>query len=107
LAARLAYYGGKSQTAVLFLKQMLAENSDERLAKRLQLRLMALERAAQIEEALQRFQQEKKRDIESLQELVTTGYLPDLPVDPYGGKWGILQNGRVFSTSKFVQGKKE
>jgi len=107
LAARLAYYGGKSQTAVLFLKQMLAGNSDERLAQRLQLRLLALERAVQIEEALQHFRQEKQREIESVNELVTAGYLQELPEDPYGGQWQILPNGRVFSTSKFVQGKKE
>jgi len=107
LAARLAYYGGKSQTAVLFLKQMLAENSDERLAKRLQLRLSALERAALIEAALQRFRHEKQRDVENVKELVTAGYVQQLPEDPYGGQWRILPNGRVFSTSKFVQGKKE
>ncbi|MCD6526840.1 MAG: hypothetical protein J7K75_07625 [Desulfuromonas sp.] len=106
LAARLAYYGGKSQTAVLFLKQMLAENSDERLARRLQLRLLALERAAQIEDALQCFRHDQQRDVVKLSELVSSGYLESLPEDPYGGRWGILKNGRVFSTSKFVEKKK-
>jgi len=106
LAARLAYYGGKSQTAVLFLKQMLAENNDDRMKARLQMRLQALENAAQIEEALQQFRNDKKRDISALSDLVTAGYLDNLPEDPYGGEWGVLENGRVFSTSKFVEPKK-
>lgn len=105
LAARLAYYGGKSQTAVLFLKQMLAQNKDKRLTARLKLRLTVLERAAMIENALQRFRHDKQRDVTKLQELVTSGYLEKLPEDPYGGQWGILKNGRVFSTSKFVMKK--
>lgn len=106
LAARLAYYGGKSQTAVLFLKQMLAGNSDNRLAHRLQMRLLALERAVQIEDALQQFRKDQQREVEKLSELVTGGYLDALPEDPYGGTWGILNNGRVYSTSKFVEPKK-
>jgi len=107
LAARLAYYGGQSQTAVLFLKQMLAENSNKQLAQRMEKRLLALERAVVIETAVARFRREKKRDVERLSELVESGYLESLPSDPYGGRWGILKNGRVFSTSKFVERRSE
>jgi tetratricopeptide (TPR) repeat protein len=102
LGARLAYYGGKSQTALLFLKEMLAGTDDPLLQKRLQLRLTALERAVMIENALDKFKQQEKRMPNQLSELVTMGYLIVLPEDPYGGKWGILKNGRVFSTSKLV-----
>ena len=38
-------------------------------------------------------------------ELVTKGYIDEIPPDPYGGRWGILRNGRVFSTSKFAPPK--
>jgi hypothetical protein len=102
LGARLAYYGGKSKTALLFLQQMLADTDDVLLKKRLQMRLQALERAVLIEDALEQFKNQKKRLPKELSELVTTGYLITLPLDPYGGKWGILKNGRVFSTSKFA-----
>ena len=105
LGARLAYYGGKSQTALLFLKEMLAGTDDPLLKKRLQLRLTALERAVIIENALEKFKQQQKRMPKELSELVTMGYLFVLPEDPYGGKWGILKNGRVFSTSKFARQK--
>ena len=103
LAARLAYYGGKSKTALLFLQQMLTETNDPLLTKRLAQRLTALEGAVVIEEAIEKFKAQKGRVPEPLNELVTAGYLAELPVDPYGGQWGLLENGRVFSTSRFAE----
>ena len=61
LGARLAYYGGKSKTALLFLKEMLADTGDAMMKKRLQMRLQALERAVLIEEALNKFKKEEGR----------------------------------------------
>lgn len=103
LAARLAYYGGKSKTAVLFLKEMLVETNDPLLKKHLAQRLTALERAVVIEEAVEKFKAQQGRMPEPLSELIAAGFLAELPVDPYGGKWGLLQNGRVYSTSRFVE----
>jgi len=103
LAARLAYYGGKSKTALLFLQQMIAEADDPLLRSRLAKRLLALERAVQIEEALELFKLRQERLPSAMTELAELGYLEELPEDPYGGKWGILENGRVFSTSKFAE----
>jgi hypothetical protein len=103
LGARLAYYGGKSKTALLFLQQMLTETNDPLLKKRLEQRLTALERAVVIEEALEKFKAEKGRIPEPLSELVATGYLAEMPIDPYGGQWGLAQNGRVFSSSRFAE----
>ena len=66
------------------------------------MRLLALERAVLIEDALEKFKNQENRLPKELSELVAAGYLITLPLDPYGGKWGILKNGRVFSTSKFA-----
>jgi tetratricopeptide (TPR) repeat protein len=106
LAARLAYYGGKSETAFLFLRQMIEETDSALIRRALEMRLLALERAVSIEEALEQFKKKERRMPISLDELVTRGYLDMLPKDPYGGKWGVLENGRVFSTSKFVEPRK-
>lgn len=103
LGARLAYYGGKSKTALLFLQQMLAETDDALLKKRLAMRLQALEGAVAIEEALDRYRGNEGRAPDALEELVGSGYLDEMPKEPYGGEWGIAKNGRVFSTSKFVE----
>lgn len=105
LGARLAYYGGKSKTALLFLNEMLAETDDALLKKRLQIRLLALERAVVIEEALDRYKYREGHAPETLTDLVVAGYLSELPTDPYGGQWFIAKNGRVFSTSKFAYAK--
>lgn len=107
LAARLAYYGGKSQTALVFLQQMLAETNSEALRQRMGKRLLALQGAVQIEEALQRYRKANAADLQVLSDLVRSGYLEELPQDPYGGQWVILKNGRVYSTSKFVEVKSE
>lgn len=107
LAGRLNYYGGKSKTGILFLKEMLAENPDPRLGAQLETRIAALEIAAQLEDLLEKFRKEKGRSSESLEELITVGYIDRLPVDPYGGQWVILPSGRVFSTSRFVPSEKE
>lgn len=105
LGARLAYYGGKTKTALLFLQEMLAETDNVLLKKRLEKRLTALQRAVVIEDALAAFKAGEGRDPTKLDDLVTSGYLLVMPEDPYGGKWGVLKNGRVFSTSNFADTK--
>lgn len=101
LGARLAYYGGKSRTALLFLEQMLEDASDPMLQQRLKKRLLALQRAVAIEDALELFKERQGR-VPEFVELVDFGYLEELPADPYGGEWVLLPNGRVFSTSRFA-----
>lgn len=103
LAGRLAYYGGKSKTGLLFLQQMVAETDDKLLRKHLEKRLLALERAVAIEDALAAFNAKEGRMPTALRELVERGYLPEMPTDPYGGKWYVMNTGRVFSTSKFAE----
>jgi hypothetical protein len=102
LGARLTYYGGKSETAILFLKGMLAETEDPSFRTSLEKRLIALERAADLEKMIVRFKNDQGRPPDRLGELVDGGYIDVLPEDPYGGQWIILESGRVFSTSKFT-----
>lgn len=107
LAARLDYYAGKSDTAILFLSGLLAETSDPGLRQRLEKRMLALQRAAEIEKALRQFQTEYGRIPSGWGELVNKGVIDELPHDPYGGNWVLLETGRVFSTSKFADVKPE
>lgn len=101
LGARLGYYGGKSKTALLFLEEMIADAVEPMMRKRLQMRHLALKRAVSIEDALALYV-EKEGHVPELGALVDAGYLEHLPPDPYGGEWVLLPNGRVFSTSRFV-----
>lgn len=102
LASRLAYYGGQSRTAVLFIKGMLSETTNVHLRQALTLRLQALEGAVMIEGAIQKFKADYGR-LPKKGELVSAGYLKKMPVDPYGGEWVLNKEGRVFSTSKFTK----
>lgn len=102
LAGRLAYFGGKSKPALLFLQEMVEEANDPILRNRLAKRLLALERAVMIEEAAENFTRREGRPPDTIGEIVSRGYLTSLPDDPYGGTWGILTNGRVYSTSRFA-----
>ncbi len=72
------------------------------MQKRLQIRHLSLQRAVIIEDALALYI-EKEGHIPELEALVDAGYLEYLPPDPYGGEWVLLPNGRVFSTSRFVE----
>jgi hypothetical protein len=44
---------------------------------------------------------------ESLDELVKSGMLDKIPNDPYGGQFLMLENGRVYTTSKMLKVKKK
>lgn len=102
LASRLYYYGQQSKTAILFLKDTLLVTGDPGLREKLSKRISALEIAAQLEELLARYREEQGQAANSLEDLEHAGYLKSIPLDPYGGKWGILASGRVYSTSRFV-----
>lgn len=100
-AARLAHQAGKSGTAVVFLKGILAQTSDPRVRANLEKRLLALEAAATIETLVENFRNSHGRLPETVAELVFLGFAKQLPEDPYGGEWGITESGSVESTSKF------
>jgi tetratricopeptide (TPR) repeat protein len=106
LAARLSYYGDQAKTGVLFLMGVLEQTKDEKLRESLMKRKNALERAAWIEERVAKFKAEQMRLPANLDELILLGYAEALPEDPYGGKWIIMPKGRVFSTSKFADARK-
>ena len=102
LAARIGYYGDKADIAAMFLKGIIAQTGDQRLKKWLNLRLVALERAAVLEDLVEKYQKDRGELPKQVQDLITSGYIKELPEDPYGGKWVLMKSGRVFSTSRFV-----
>ena len=104
LSARLSYYSGDHKTGILLLKGMLSETHNEDIRKMYQKRITALEGAVELENAVEKYKQEKGHAPENLQELVTEGIIQVIPTDPYGGKYILLKTGRVFSTSKFSDG---
>ena len=103
LAARLNLYGDKTKTGIVFLKDTLHHITDPKTRHYLKKRLITLEIIDSLEEELRKYQRDKHMRPQSLDQMVKEGYLPEIPKDPYGGKFVLLKNGRVYTTSKMVE----
>jgi len=107
LAARMNLYAGKIQAAVIFLEDVLRETTDSSQQKFLSIRLEALKKIGYLEYKIVEFKKRYHKAPKSLQELIDTGLISSIPKDPYGGKFYIMEGGRVYSTSKLVLPKEE
>ena len=105
LAARFSLYAGQTELGILFLKDMIAATSDEKITAYLKKRLQALETLLTLERAVKKYRQEQGRLPADVDQLLRQGYLDTRPVDPYGGDFRILANGRVYTTSNLVAPK--
>jgi tetratricopeptide (TPR) repeat protein len=103
LVARLLYESGETESALLFLKEMLKETTDLRIREQLEKRKAALERVLYLERAINNFKERFGREPRYLEELVERGVLRWIPPDPYGGQfyWDSEEK-RVKSTSNFL-----
>jgi hypothetical protein len=54
-----------------------------------------------LQQAVVRYRQRYGRSPAALAELVMTGLIIKLPVDPYGGEFYLDEDGKVQTTSKF------
>jgi len=102
LALSLASKSGTPEDAITLLGELKATVKDETTAGRLedQMKLAVLERDAQaLERAATRFARERGRRITALGELVSAGFVPYLPRDPFGGEYVLdPSDGRVHSS---------
>lgn len=103
LAARYFYEAGRSEFGLVFLDDMIARAKDPKVRAVYQLRKEALLAVREMEAAVETFYARFQRSPRQLPELVTTGILPALPKDPYGGEFYLDLEGRVRSTSKFAR----
>lgn len=103
LASRLAYYAGDHEFAISFLEKMLSKTRNELIRKHYLKRLEALRGAVFLEQVVARFKKRFQRLPENISELQEAGLLETIPPDPYGGEYILVENGRVFSTSKFTE----
>jgi hypothetical protein len=106
LAARLATKGGRTETAILFLRQLELETEDPQSKKDIRDRRMALEGIWVLEQAVERYKQKYGNLPEDIQALVTRDILRQLPTDPYGGSYYLKDQGKVWTTSDLRPMKK-
>ncbi len=107
LASRLLYEANRTDLAIDFLQEMVKEITKENLRRPLLKRLEALKMVKKIEDAMEEFQRRFGRRPHSIEEMVTTGILDQVPQDPYGGRFYIDNSGKVRSTSRFAPARRK
>lgn len=103
LATRLYAQAGEFDAGLTLAKTLYeqAETPEERAFYLRRIKEIALERVlTRIEDEWKQFTSEQHRPPTSIAELVSTGYLPVLPVDPLGGTLAVDASGNAFSTSE-------
>ena len=102
LAGRYMQRSGNTRMAIAYLGMMAKNARQESLKKMLLTRRAAFIEVLKIEEARDDFVQRNEKLPGSLDDLVSSGFLHKIPRDPYGGKFFILNDGSIGSTSGFA-----
>lgn len=100
LASRLSVYSAKHHTAILFLNEMLKNENNQNNAEQIKIRIKVLKIMDELESDVKKYHNKNKRYPGALSELVVEGFIKNIPNDPYGGEFYILENGRVYTTSE-------
>jgi tetratricopeptide (TPR) repeat protein len=108
LAARFFYEGDRTALALAYLKEMIANERNERIRQLMITRAQAFEGILQLEEAVLAFGEHYQRRPKNLDEVKKAGFIDKMPTDPYGGKFYLDKMGRVRTTSRLARasGKK-
>jgi tetratricopeptide (TPR) repeat protein len=104
LTGRFLYESGKTDMAIAYLNMMEKGATNDAVKLSFSMRLDAFKKVRFIESASEKFQKELNRRPSSLEDLKKSGYLNEIPVDPYGGKFFLTPAGQVRSTSDFASG---
>lgn len=106
LAARYFYEGGDTELAISYMQFMLKSEKDKSRKKVYLVRLQVLEGMAMIEKSMERFHVQYGTFPYSIQEIVDSGILKNMPIDPYGGQYYIDNQGMVRTTSEMAKLRK-
>jgi len=101
LAARYLYEGGETDLAIGYLKAMIQTTRKEDIRRQYEIRLKALEAIKKIELAVNKYKSLYGTN-PTIDSLIVSGLLNEIPQDPYGGKFYIDENGKVRTTSKLA-----
>ena len=102
LAARLAYEGKRTENAIVFLEELLSRTDDEELQQRYKVRLEALQGIYALENAAITYKQKFHKNPRSVDDLIRTGLIKEIPQDPYGGTFYMDARGIIKSTSNLM-----
>ena len=102
LAARITVLTFEHELGILFLEEMLEGVSDKKQRAPLEKRLTSLKNLLYLERKIDEYHSKFGKYPLELAEVIDDGLLTEVPTDPYGGEYLILNNGRVYSTSRLI-----
>ena len=102
LAGRYMQEAGQTELAINYLSAMEKGERNPAVKKGYQTRLSAFKEIRRIEVALVRYKEANGNLPKSVEQLSQGGFLAPAPVDPYGGRFYLEENGKVATTSKFA-----
>ncbi|HWR71659.1 MAG TPA: hypothetical protein VN604_00655 [Nitrospirota bacterium] len=100
LASKMAYKERRTETAILFLEEIIEKTDQEDLKIEYGTRLEALRGIDVLEKAVGAYQKQFKRAPRKLEELLDKKLIAEIPPDPYGGNYYIDADGVVKTTSE-------
>ena len=103
LAARYYYESAQTEIGLVFLDTMIAGAKDGAVKQTYTVRRDALLAVLTLEKAQAAFNLKMGRQPKTLDELLLTGFLKQVPKDPYGGNFYLDESHRVRSTSKLAR----
>lgn len=105
LSARYFYEAGRTAFAVAYLRELIANERNDRIRQLMITRAEALEAILALEQAVAAFKERFHRLPQDLREVERAGLIEQMPADPYGGIFFLDGEGRVRSTSKLAKAK--
>jgi hypothetical protein len=102
LAARYFYQARQTDLGMAFLEMIIDQTRDLKLRKVYTTRLTALHAVKEIESAAELYHKQNGSLPRTIDVLVSSGFLKQIPADPYGGNFYLEKDGSVVSTSQFA-----
>lgn len=100
LGARLAYNSNNVDNAVIFMENIVKNIQDKTMKRDYELRLQALKSIQYLQYAVSEFKAATGRLPHDFFELLSLGYIKQIPLDPYGGTFYLDSKGFVKTTSE-------
>jgi tetratricopeptide (TPR) repeat protein len=102
LATRMHLYSGQLEASILYTKDVIETTNDEQMRQYMMKRLSGLRAIHNLEEGVRKFKEKYGSLPQYPEDLVVTKIIEKVPEDPYGGKFFITPEGKVYTTSKLV-----
>lgn len=100
LASKLAYKEGRTESAILFLQEVVEKTEDTQLKEYYEKRLETLQGIYLLEKAIGKYRERFRRPPGNPDDLIIKGIISKIPKEPFGGMYYFDADGRVKTTNE-------